>query len=136
MDYKLYKNRKIRHFLSAPVIWSMIIPLVILDVFLEIYHRICFPLYGIKIVNRKNYIKIDRYKLKYLKWYDKINCAYCGYANGLINYAQKIAAETEKYWCGIKHEKTKNFVEPPHHKEFLNYGDEKSFKRKYCKLEK
>ena len=69
----------VRNALSTPFIWAMIVPAVILDVFLEIYHHICFPLYGIPMVKRSQYIRVtDRAKLPYLKWYEKINCAYCG----------------------------------------------------------
>lgn len=53
---------------------------------------------------------------------------YCGYANGLLHYNSEIAARTEKYWCGIKH---KNFQEPEHHQDFLEYNDKKSFEKKY-----
>jgi hypothetical protein len=135
MDNKEHPERWLRHWISIPFIWMMIIPLVVLDIFLEIYHRICFPLYGLPLVSRKNYIKIDRHKLSYLKWLDKFSCMYCGYANGLINYAQKIGGETERYWCGIKHNETKGFVPPPHHKDFMKYGDKKAFEKK-CKLKK
>lgn len=131
MEHKKHKNRIWLHFISVPFIYSMIVPLVFLDISIEIYHNICFRLYGLPLVKRSKYIKIDRYKLKYLNCLDKINCAYCGYGNGLISYAQVIASESEKYWCGIKHKKDKNFVEPMHHREFLDYGDEKSFKEKF-----
>jgi len=47
----------------------------------------------------------------------------------------EIAARTEKYWCGIKHQPARGFHEPKHHKDFLKYGDEKAFKA-YCKLQK
>lgn len=136
MEYKKYPNRKLRHIISIPFIWMMIFPMAIFDLFLEIYHRICFRLYGIPLVNRQSYIRIDRHKLSYLKWYDKINCAYCGYANGLMAYGVKIASETEKYWCGIKHEPARGFIEPAHHKNFLKYNDEKAYKNKYCKFKK
>ena len=54
---------------------------------------------------------------------------YCGYINGLYTYAVQIAGETEKYWCGIKHQKDgSDFVEPKHHSEFLEYGDERAYK--------
>lgn len=79
---------------------------------------------------------MDRQKLSYLTIYDKVNCAYCGYANGLMHYGTRIAGDTEKYWCGIKHTPGKGFKEPEHHKDFLKYGDEKAFKEKYCKLKK
>ena len=111
----------------------MILPLLTFDVCLEIYHQICFRLYRIELVKRSEYIKIDRHKLKYLNWFDKINCAYCGYANGLMHYASIIAGETEKYWCGIKHQKDPNFIQPKHHSNFLTYGDEKAYKNKYGK---
>ena len=112
-----------------PFIYMMIIPVIILDVFLEIYHRICFPLYGISCVKRSDYIKIDRHKLSYLSFPEKVNCVYCGYGNGIANYAAKIAGETEAYWCGIKHKKRKGFVQPSHQHNFLEYGDENSYRK-------
>ncbi len=129
MDNRKYPKRWFLHSLSMPIIYGGIIPLVMFDIYLEIYHQICFRLYGLPLVKRGEYIKIDRYKLKYLPWYEKINCAYCGYGNGWVHYASEILARTEKYWCGIKHAKYKNFNEPAHHKDFLEYGDEKGYKK-------
>jgi hypothetical protein len=134
MDYKRY-GLTLRHWLSWPFIWAVLFPILLLDLFVEIYHRICFPLYRLEYVKRNEYIKLDRYKLPYLTWADKINCLYCEYANGLFHYVSEIAAVTEKYWCGIKHQPTKGFHQPAHHKNFLEYGDEKAFK-KYCKMQK
>ncbi len=119
--------------LSAPITWVMIIPLVIMDISLEIYHNVCFRLLGIPLVKRKNYIRVDRHKLSYLDLFDKINCAYCGYGNGLIHYATIIAGKSEEYWCGIKHKKYKGFIEPKHHKDFAGYGDEEEHKEKISK---
>ena len=110
-----------QHFASAPFIWAVLIPVIFLDAVLELYHRVCFPLYGLELVSRENYIKIDRHKLEQLSYPDKIGCMYCGYVNGFLAYAVKVASETEKYWCGIKHQKTEGFFEPEHHKEFLEY---------------
>jgi|SRR3989344_1651044 len=121
----------LRIYLSGPFIYMMIIPLVIMDLFITLYHTICFSLYGIKKIKRADYIKIDRHLLSYLGFVDKIHCVYCGYANGLINYTQKITGETEKYWCPLKHKKTKKFQEPSHHKDFLKYGDKKAFNTKF-----
>lgn len=129
MDNKKYPERWFLNSLSIPIIYGAIVPLIIFDIYLEIYHQICFRLYGIPVIKRKNYIKIDRHKLNYLPWYDKINCAYCGYGNGLINYASEILAKTEKFWCGIKHAKDPNFKIPQHHQDFLEYGDEDVFKK-------
>lgn len=128
MRYLKYPKRKIRHFLSIPFIWAVLIPLLILDFFLELYHRVCFPLYGIPKVDRKKYIRFDRMKLPYLTPFQKISCAYCSYANGLLHYASTVAGETEKYWCGIKHEQVQGFKSQPHQKDFLPYADEKAFK--------
>lgn len=117
----------INYGLSMPFVYSVFIPAVFLDICVEIYHRICFKLYGLPYVKRLNYIRIDRQKLSYLSWLEKINCAYCGYINGLFHYVSVIAAETEKYWCGIMHAKYKGFKAPAHHKNFLPYGDEQAY---------
>lgn len=126
-EVKIIKSKRLRHALGFPFIMMMIVPLVIFDFFLEIYHHICFPLYRIPLIKRENYIRLDRHKLQYLNWAEKIFCAYCGYANGLVYYGMVIAGETEKYWCAIKHKKYEGFVAPPHHKDFAEYGDEQGF---------
>ncbi|MBI4599908.1 hypothetical protein HY732_03215 [Candidatus Uhrbacteria bacterium] len=129
MDYKRHIGRHvIRHLLGAPFVYLMIVPLVILDVCAEVYHRICFPLYGIACLRRSSYIQIDRQRLSYLGAWDKINCMYCGYANGLLHYVSVIAAKTEQYWCGIKHKSNQGFIPPAHHEHFLEYGDEKQYR--------
>ncbi|PIS05272.1 MAG: hypothetical protein COT81_02000 [Candidatus Buchananbacteria bacterium CG10_big_fil_rev_8_21_14_0_10_42_9] len=121
-----YPARWFTHLLFAPIIYAMIIPLVFLDICFEIYHRVCFPIYGIPYVKRSQYIIIDRHKLRYLNILQKLNCAYCGYANGLLKYASVIAGETEKYWCGIMH---KRGIPLPHQKNFLPYGDKEAYER-------
>lgn len=127
----------LKHLIVIPIISTVVIPLLILDLWMEIYHRICFPLCGIPYVKRREYIKIvDRAKLKYLNWLQKIYCMYCGYGNGVIAYWARIAAETEHYWCGIKHKKVGGFAVPEYQKEFAEYGDEGDFKARYCKMEK
>ncbi|XLQ19608.1 MAG: hypothetical protein ACKUBY_03380 [Candidatus Moraniibacteriota bacterium] len=126
----LKKKNYINNIISIPFIVLLIIPFVFLDLCVEIYHRICFPLYGIKIVNRSKYIILDRYKLDYLTGVQKSNCAYCEYINGLLKYVTEIGARTEKYWCAIKHSK-KDGVYPDHHKDFLEYGDVTTFSKEY-----
>ncbi|MFH1770002.1 MAG: hypothetical protein ABH828_00415 [archaeon] len=127
MKYREHPENSFGHWVSTPIIYFQAIPLVLLDISMELYHRICFPLYGLPLVERSKYIKIDRHKLKYLTPMQKLGCVYCGYANGLLPYATKIAAETEKYWCGIQHQKSKDFKPPEHHKKFFRFGDEKAF---------
>jgi hypothetical protein len=108
-----------------------------MDFWMEIYHRVCFPLCGLPYIKRRHYIQIvDRSKLQYLDWLEKIYCMYCGYGNGVIHYWSKIAAVTEAYWCGIQHKKIEGFIAQEHQKEFAIYGDEKDFNEKYCKLKK
>jgi hypothetical protein len=131
MENKKHPERSLVHRLTVPVIWGIVIPLLLLDFFMELYHRICFPVYNIPIVDRSKYIKVDRHKLDYLDPLEKVNCVYCGYANGLLRYTAEIAAQTEKYWCGIKHAKTEEYIEPKHHQEFVEYDDEEGLIRKY-----
>ena len=128
MNFKLHPERRLRHIASMPFIYGMVVPTVFLDLTMEVYHRVAFPLYGITYVPRSRYIKIDHQKLSYLKPMEKVNCMYCGYVNGLFAYAVQIAGETEKYWCSIKHEEDSNFIPPKHHKDFMEYGDEKGYK--------
>ncbi|MCK4319426.1 hypothetical protein KAW38_02540 [Candidatus Micrarchaeota archaeon] len=129
MEYKKYPERTLRHWISAPFIYGLMFPMLLWDISLEIYHQICFRLYRIPLVPREFYIQIDRQRLSYLPWYEKITCAYCGYANGLASYSMRIAGETEKYWCSIKHKKKKGFFEPEHHKDFIEYGDDEAYKK-------
>lgn len=131
MDYRLHPERFFRHMISFPFIWMMIFPLMLFDIFLEIYHRICFYLYGLDYVSRSEYIRIDRQRLSYLTMMERINCMYCGYANGLMAYGTEIAGKTEKYWCGIKHEEGGKFNVPEHHKDFLDFGDVQGFIKKF-----
>ena len=129
MAYFFKKSMLLRHFLTAPVIWAVLLPLVFLDFITEIYHQIGFRLCRIPLVKRSAYIKIDRHKLKYLNFLQKLGCVYCGYANGLLAYIVEIAARTEKYWCAIKHKPEPGFIEPRHHKNFAEYGNEDEFKK-------
>jgi len=115
----------------SPLLYAMIVPLAFLDLCLELYHRIAFPFLGIPTVARGVYIKIDRHKLPYLPPILKVACAYCGYANGLIQYAARIAGDTEAYFCPIKHQKSESFHQPAHHRDFAEYGDAGGFTRRY-----
>lgn len=61
------------------------------------------PLYRISEVDRSDFITVDRHRLAYRNVIEKLNCVFCGYANGVLTYAREIAARTEQYWCPIKH---------------------------------
>lgn len=90
--------------LTAPVIYSLILPLALLDIFVSVYQAICFPVYRITKVRRRDHIVFDRHLLGYLNGIEKLNCVYCSYANGLLSYAGEIASRTEEHWCPIKHQ--------------------------------
>ncbi len=89
--------------LTAPVIYSLIIPFVVMDLWVSAYQAICFRVYGIPRVRRSRYIVFDRSGLAYLNIIEKLNCAYCSYGNGVAAYTREVAARTEQYWCPIKH---------------------------------
>jgi len=112
--------------LTAPVIYAMIVPFVLLDLFVTIYQRVCFPVYGIERVRRADFIRIDRHHLAYLNAVQKLNCVYCGYCNGLIGYVQEIAGRTEAYWCPIKHA-ARIGAHHAYYAQFVDYGDAEGF---------
>jgi len=89
--------------LTAPFIYAVIIGFVVLDVLASLYQSVCFPVYGIRKVTRRDYIIFDRHQLAYLNALQKLNCLYCAYANGLLAYVSEIASRTEQFWCPIKH---------------------------------
>ncbi|TCS67103.1 hypothetical protein [Primorskyibacter sedentarius] len=114
--------------LTAPVIYAVIIPFVLLDLFVTLYQAICFPVYGIEKVKRADYITFDRGQLPYLNGLEKLNCMYCSYGNGLLAYAREIAGRTEKHWCPIKHAKRMAGMHDLY-PEFVEYGDGEGFQR-------
>ena len=63
--------------LISPVIYSLIVPIALLDVWIMAYQTICFPIYKIPKVRRRDYLVFDRHHLAYLNIIEKINCAYC-----------------------------------------------------------
>jgi len=114
--------------ITAPVIYSMIVPFVLLDLFVTVYQAVCFPAYGIVKVRRADFIRIDRHHLAYLNALQKLNCVYCGYCNGLIGYVQEIAGRTEAYWCPIKHA-ARVGAHHAYYAQFVDYGDAEGFER-------
>jgi len=113
--------------LSAPVIYALAVPLLLLDLFVSVYQFMCFPVYGIDKVRRRDYLIFDRRYLAYLNAIEKFNCAYCSYANGLIGYVREIAARTEQYWCPIKHAR-KVVSAHPHDGQFAEFGDPNGYR--------
>ena len=92
-----------QNYLTAPIIYGMIVPLVFADLCVSFYQATCFPIYKIAKVKRRDYIVYDHQYLAYLNFYEKFHCLYCSYASGLLGYAREIIARTEMYFCPIKH---------------------------------
>lgn len=125
----------ILNLVTAPVIYSVIIPALLLDLFVYIYQAVCFPVYKIQKVRRSDYIIIDRHNLKYLNAIEKLNCLYCSYFNGLMGYVSEVAARTEQYWCPIKHAQNMKHMHSKY-QNFFDYGDSEGFRQELGKLRK
>lgn len=119
--------------LSAPLIYAMIVPAMLMDLCLWIYQAVCFPIYGIPKVRRREHIVLDRHYLKYLNVLERLNCDYCSYFNGLSSYATEIAARTEQYWCPIKHASGRAQRHSRAHL-FVDYGDANSYRTRLMEL--
>ena len=119
--------------LTAPIIYSLIVPLVLLDIFVSIYQAICFPIYGIPKVRRSDYLVFDRMMLDYLNGIQKINCAFCSYGNGILAFGHEVAARSEQYWCPIKHAKK---VRGTHSRYpvFTDFGDGEQYHEKVSNI--
>ena len=127
------RDGSVRSLLTAPVIYSLLVPLALLDAWVTFYQRVCFPIYGIARVRRSEYFVIDRHTLAYLNAIEKINCTFCSYANGVLAYVREVAACTEQYWCPIKHGRA---VPKPHlrYHRFFEYGNAESYHRDLAAL--
>jgi hypothetical protein len=124
---KFFGRTSLAVVLTAPVIYSLIIPLVLADAWVSAYQAICFRAYGVPRVKRRDYIAFDRNRLAYLNVIERLNCAYCAYANGLVAYVREVTSRTEQYWCPIKHAVK---ISDPHRRyyEFLEYGDAEGYR--------
>ena len=123
------------HFLAAPIIYGMVIPAVFLDIILFIYQQVVFRIFKFKFLKRSEYIIFDHQYLGYLNPIEKVNCLYCSYFNGLMQYASAVAGRTELYFCPIKHAK-KVIHEHDYYDSFLSYGDADDYQEKLKELRK
>ena len=121
--------------LTAPLIYAGIIPFVLLDIFVSIFQAVCFPIYGIAKIKRADYLVFDRHHLAYLNALEKLNCAYCSYANGIIAFTREIAARTEQYWCPIKHAR-RLVGAHARYAMFDDYGDAENYQARLEELRK
>ncbi len=117
----------------APVAYGLILPFAVLDLGVTLFQLICFSAWGMERVRRADYIIVDRHRLAYLNGIQKLNCLYCGYANGVIAYTRETASRTEQYWCPIRHALR---VRSPHprYRRFVDYGDAEGFRTQLERL--
>ena len=119
---------ELRNIATAPVIYGMIVPLALVDIFVTLYQFLCFPMYRIEKVSRRDYMAFDRRHLAYLNAIEKFHCTYCSYANGLAAYVKEIIARTEQYWCPIRHAR-RLLQTHSHYGQFVDYGDAEAYRK-------
>jgi hypothetical protein len=126
-------HSRILAFVTSPFIYACIIPFALLDLFISVYQAVCFPVYGIPKARRRDYVAIDRNKLRYLNALEGLNCMYCSYGNGVLAYAVDIAGRTEQHWCPIKHARR---IQNAHdrYSHFFPYGDAPAYREGIDKL--
>ena len=127
------RGASLRSIAVAPIIYSLTIPLALLDLFVTAYQRVCFPIFGIALVYRARYFRFDRRRLPYLNALEKAHCAFCSYANGVLAYTREVASRTETYWCPIKHSRP---VRGAHARyvTFFDYGDAEAYHRGLARI--
>jgi hypothetical protein len=124
-----FRDIPLLHLLSSPLIYGMVIPAIFLDMMLFVYCHVVSRVFQIKFDKRSDYIVFDRQYLGYLNVIEKLNCLYCAYFNGLMQYASSIAGRTELYFCPIKHAK-KIAYKHEYYDAFLPYGDGDKYQEK------
>lgn len=109
--------------LATLAIYTMIIPIFILDISMSIYQEIYFTALGIPKIEKKKYVVMERWDLTKLNPLQKVNCVFCEYANGILAFAKAVGNQTEIYSCAIKH---RHALKEDRHED--NFYDEKNFK--------
>jgi hypothetical protein len=130
---RFLRDSQILTIVTAPFIYGLLLPIALLDLSVTVYQAICFRAYGIARVTRGAYIVIDRQHLAYLNVIEKLNCVYCGYANGVFAYVREVAGRTEQYWCPIRHAQRMR-APHPHYRHFVDYGDAEGYRRRLIPL--
>lgn len=89
---------------AVVAIYSMIVPIVLLHIWTAMYQLVYFTALGIPKIKKNEYIRMERWDLNKLTFWQKINCVYCEYANGILAYFKAVANQTEIYSCAIRHQ--------------------------------
>ncbi len=129
------RRAELRNIVTAPVIYGMVVPLLLVDLAVTLYQALCFPLYRIEKVRRQDFMAFDRRHLAYLNAIEKFHCSYCSYANGLAAYVREIIARTEQYWCPIRHAR-RLLQAHSHYGQFVDYGDGEAYRKELNALRK
>lgn len=124
-----FLNLPLRVHLTSPFVYGMVIPFAFLDICVIIYQAICFWAWKIPKIRRGDHVVIDRHHLAYLNGIEKLNCVFCGYANGVISFTKHVSERTEEYWCPIKHASRINDARPKY-REYAEFGDADTWKDK------
>jgi len=98
-----------------------IIPLVLTDIFLWQFQNIYFRIKEIPLIDRKKYVILDRYMLGKLTFWQRLNCLYCEYANGVVGFSKAVVNQMELYSCAIKH--AAHPLGQEHQRDFLERKD-------------
>lgn len=122
----LIKRSRPVNLITGPIIYSMVFPILLLDICVSFYQWTCFPIYGIKKFSRKDFIIFDRQELKYLDWISKFHCTYCAYGVGVLGYVHEIIKATEYYFCPVKH-KAKRLAESDRHWQSIAFEQDPNF---------
>ena len=122
-----------QNYLTAPIIYGMVVPMLVFDICIMFYQLTCFPIYRITRVRRSDYFAFDHRHLAYLNVIEKFDCLYCSYGNGLMAYASEIFARTEQYFCPIKHAQSV-FGNHARYQYFLDYGDAADLHKKLVEI--
>ncbi len=132
-SWKHLRNTRLLVILSSPLIYACVLPFLLLDAAVAIYQLVCFPIYGIPKVRRKDYLVFDRGRLAYLNTIERVGCIYCSYANGLLGFVTEVAARTEQYFCPIKHARALVGMHSRYAR-FLPYGDARAYREQSAAL--
>lgn len=105
-DFSMKPNKSkrsfIRHIFVMPFAVAFLLPVMVFDMCLSLFHRIIFGICGMKKVNRKSHFKVDQMKIAQLSKMQRFYAIYLLYLKGIMSFGLKIAQESEQYWCHVR----------------------------------
>lgn len=126
---RLLQQTRLGGILTAPVIYAVIVAFLLLDLLVTLYQQICFRVYGLPLVRRADHVVIDRDDLPHMNWRERLNCAYCDYAQGVLSYSKEIVYRTEHFWCPVKH-KSNLHDQTGAYAGYIGHGDTQDYRKK------